>query len=232
VPLHIPPLRERKEDIHLLFRKFSTDFADRYKMPPIKLTHDGEDALVNYYWKGNVRQLKNVTEQISVIEKKREIDAKTIAQYLPDNTAVTVPALFKPDGAVGAVNNEFTERELLYKVLFEMRKEMVDLKKVVLGLLENDGRRTSAQIIHQLHEELDKDNEGSIQIQPAPVKHKPTRDISQAAESPLSLEEKEKESIREALERHEGNRRAACKELGISERTMYRKIKEYNLDAL
>src|SRR5579872_995587 len=108
IPLAIPPLRERKEDIPLLFRKFSTDFADRYKMPPIKLTHEAEELLVNYYWKGNVRQLKNVTEQISVIEKQREIDAKTIAQYLPDgNMAVTMPALFRPEGANGN-NPEFS----------------------------------------------------------------------------------------------------------------------------
>jgi transcriptional regulator with PAS, ATPase and Fis domain len=233
VPLHIPPLRDRKEDIHLLFRKFSTDFADKYKMPPIKLTHDAEELLMNYYWKGNVRQLKNVTEQISVIEKKRDIDAKTLEQYLPD-TSISVPALFRPDGIAGGATNEFTERELLYKVLFEMRKEMVDLKKVVLGLMENDGHlsgRSSAQIIHSLHEDLGK-AEKSIQIQPITAKRTINPEIGQEVEESMSLEDREKQYIKRALERHQGNRRAASKELGISERTMYRKIKDYNLEHL
>ncbi|HTB08068.1 MAG TPA: sigma-54 dependent transcriptional regulator [Bacteroidia bacterium] len=235
VPLLIPPLRERKEDIILLFRKFSTDFADKYKMPPIKLSHDAEDLLINYYWKGNVRQLKNVTEQISVIEKKREIDAKTLAPYLPDNTTISVPALFRPDGISGGATNEFTERELLYKVLFEMRKEMVDLKKVVLGLLENEPRlsgQSSTQIIHRLHEDLEKEPESNIQIHPATAKRVINPEIGRDVEESMSLEDREKQYIKKALERHQGNRRAASKELGISERTMYRKIKDYNLEEL
>ncbi len=159
VPLSIPPLRDRKEDIPLLFRKFSTDFADKYKMPPIKLTHEAEELLINYYWKGNIRQLKNVTEQISVIEKNREIDAKTLAPYLPDGSTVTLPTLFKPEG-VNAGGSEFSERELLYKVLFEMRRDMFDLKKVVLGLLDNEERLSTtipqgtAKIIHRLNDEI------------------------------------------------------------------------------
>src|ERR1700739_3540642 len=170
VPLHIPPLRDRKEDIPLLFRKFSSDFADRYKMPPIKLTHDAEDELLDYYWKGNVRQLKNVTEQISVIEKNREIGASILSQYLPDGTSVSVPALFRPEQAAG--NSEFSERELLYKVLFEMRKDMVDLKRTVLSLLENEDQSISrklpgnAQVIHKLHQDIDQSEESPIQIHP------------------------------------------------------------------
>jgi transcriptional regulator with PAS, ATPase and Fis domain len=235
VPLHIPPLRERKEDIPLLFRKFATDFADKYKMPPIKLTHDGEDLLLNYYWKGNVRQLKNVTEQISVIEKNREINANILRPYLPDGTSVSVPALFRPEQS--ADNNEFTERELLYKVLFEMRKDMVDLKRTVLSLLENEGQNLSRkmpstpQIIHKLHQDIDKSEDGQIQIHPVNNTARTINpNIGIDVEEALSLEEREKQYILKALEKHQGNRRAASKELGISERTMYRKIKDYNLE--
>ena len=236
VPLHIPPVRERKEDIPLLFRKFATDFADRYKMPPIKLTHDAEDMLLDYYWKGNVRQLKNVTEQISVIEKNREIGASILSQYLPDGTSVTVPALFRPEQTAG--NSEFSERELLYKVLFEMRKDMVDLKRTVLSLLENEDQNISrklpgnAQVIHKLHQDIDKSEESPIQIHP--IQSNTARTINPNigidVEEALSLEDREKQYILKALEKHQGNRRAASKELGISERTMYRKIKEYNLE--
>lgn len=232
IPLAIPPLRERKEDIPLLFRKFSTDFADRYKMPPIKLTPEAEELLVNYYWKGNVRQLKNVTEQISVIEKLREIDARTLAHYLPDmSSAVTLPTLFRPDGA-GAVNPEFSERELLYKVLFEMKRDMVDLKKVVLGLLENEelfsGKTAArAKVIHRLSEETEKDNVQGYEIHQARAINP---GVGEEVEESMSLDEKEKQHIKVVLEKHKGNRRAASKELGISERTMYRKIKDYNLE--
>jgi transcriptional regulator with PAS, ATPase and Fis domain len=225
VPLTIPPLRERKMDIPLLFRKFSTDFADKYKMPPIKLTHEAEELLMNYYWKGNIRQLKNVTEQISVIEKKREIDAKVIAQYLPDNTSVTLPTLFKPEGISGG-GQEFSERELLYKVLFEMRRDMVDLKQVVLGLLENEERLTgtpTAKIIHRLQDDAAKVPDKNL-----PVKINP--EIGEPIEEAISLDDKEKQYIKKVLEKHKGNRRAASKELGISERTMYRKLKDYNLE--
>jgi len=235
VPLSIPPLRERKEDIPLLFRKFASDFADKYKMPPIKLTHDAEDELVNYYWKGNVRQLKNVTEQISVIEKNRDITPAILTPYLPDGTSVSMPTLFRPDHAQGS--NEFTERELLYKVLFEMRKDMVDLKRTVLTLLENEDQGLSrklpgnAQVIHKLHQDIDKSEEEPIQIHPIPHNARAINpNIGVDVEEALSLEDREKQYILKALEKHQGNRRAASKELGISERTMYRKIKEYNLE--
>jgi len=230
VPLAIPPLRERKEDILLLFRKFSTDFADKYKMPPIKLTHEAEDLLINYYWKGNIRQLKNVTEQISVIEKQREIDAKTIAPYLPDGSNVTMPALFKPEaGNMG--NPEFSERELLYKVLFDMKRDMVDLKKVVLGLLENEEllsnkNNTNAKIIRGMGEEVNTPVGKELQIQP---RHNGNHDNGEVQEA-VSLDDREKQHIKMVLDKHKGNRRAASKELGISERTMYRKIKDYNLE--
>jgi|SRR6185312_577508 len=229
VPLNIPPLRERKEDIPLLFRKFSTDFADKYKMPPVKLTHDAEGLLVNYYWKGNIRQLKNVTEQISVIEKQREIDAKTLAPYLPDGSTVTMPALFKPESGNPA-NPEFSERELLYKVLFDMKRDMVDLKKVVLGLMEKEelflNKNTAPQIIHELGEKINTPVGKELQIQP---RHNGNHDNGDVQEA-VSLDDREKQHIKTVLEKHRGNRRAASKELGISERTMYRKIKDYHLE--
>lgn len=236
VPLSVPPLRERKEDIPLLFRKFASDFADKYKMPPIKLTHDAEDELINYYWKGNVRQLKNVTEQISVIEKNREITPAILTPYLPEANTASMPTLFRPEQSAGG-NAEFTERELLYKVLFEMRKDMVDLKRTVLTLLENEDQGLSrklphsAQVVHKLHQDIDNSDGETIQIHPVTA---PARTINPNigvdVEESMSLEDREKQYILRALERHQGNRRAASKELGISERTMYRKIKEYNLE--
>lgn len=224
VPLIVPPLRERKEDIPLLFRRFASDFADKYHMPPIKLSHDAEQMLINYYWKGNIRQLKNVTEQISVIEKNREIDQKTIAAYLPDNSIGTLPALFRPSGADGNVPNELSEKELLYKVLFELRKDMIDLKSIVYGLLEKGENKApiptgSARILHKLDKDI-QEAETAMQIHPA--KHIDVKDI----EIGQTLDEREREIIRLTVEKHKGNKKAAAKELGISERTLFRKIKE------
>ncbi len=235
VPLTIPPLRERKEDIALLFRKFAADFASKYKMPPIRITPEAEKVLENYYWRGNVRQLKNVTEQISVIEKSREIDDKTIGQYLPDSGAsVSLPALFKPMGS-SPETPEYSERELLYKVLFDMKKDMMDLKQVVLGLLENEqrylsGKQGSSTVIHRLNDDARKlRGSESLPVQTA----QPLRldDNRKKPESLPSPGDKEKNFIKSVLEKHKGNRRAASEELGISERTMYRKLKEYNLDS-
>lgn len=222
VPVIVPPLRERKEDIPLLFRRFASDFADKYHMPPIKLTHDAEQILINYYWKGNIRQLKNVTEQISVIEKNREIDAKTIAGYLPDSSMGTLPALFRPAAnADGNIPNELSEKELLYKVLFELRKDMIDLKSIVYGLLEKGDNGTSvsaggARILHKLDKDIH-EAETAMQIEPTHVKD---------AEIEQTLDQKEREIIRNTVEKHHGNKKAAAKELGISERTLFRKIKE------
>lgn len=228
VPLIIPPLRERKEDIPLLFRRFSSDFADKYHMPPIKLTRDAEQMLVNYYWKGNIRQLKNVTEQISVIEKNREIDAKTIATYLPDNSIGTLPTLFRPSGVDGNVPNELSEKELLYKVLFELRKDMIDLKSIVYGLLEKGESSPpistgSTRILHKLDTDIRK-AETAMQI---PTTHVEVKENGlKDAEISQTLDEKEREIIRKTVEKHKGNKKAAAKELGISERTLFRKIKD------
>lgn len=233
VPISIPPLRDRKEDIPLLFRKFATDFADKYKMPPIKLIPEAEELLEKYYWRGNIRQLKNVTEQISVIEKNREIDAKTISHYLPNaGTSVTLPALFKPEG-MNAATPEFSERELLYKVLFDMRRDMVDLKEVVLGLMQNEERFSSAtpataKIIHRLSNDVRKtQDDKEIEIHQAQTINEPER-IKESPPEPGIGDEKF--LLKATLEKHKGNRRATSQELGISERTLYRKLKEYNLE--
>jgi transcriptional regulator with PAS, ATPase and Fis domain len=224
VPLIIPPLRERKEDIPLLFRRFASDFADKYHMPPIKLTHDAEQMLVNYYWKGNVRQLKNVTEQISVIEKNRDIDIQTISTYLPDNSIGTLPTLFRPLGSIDSnIPSELSEKELLYKVLFELRKDMIDLKSIVYGLMEKGENNTisngSARILHKLDKDIHT-AETAMQIHPA--RHFDLKD----AEIGQTLDEQEREIIRMTVEKHRGNKKAAAKELGISERTLFRKIKD------
>ena len=132
VPIFVPPLRDRKEDIHLLFRKFSADFAENYRMPPLRLNEEAVRLLTNYYWPGNIRQLKNVTEQISIIERSKEIDGPTLSRYLPGNDVTDLPVLYKKQD-----EEQFSERELLYKVLFDMKKDMTELKKVIAGILEN-----------------------------------------------------------------------------------------------
>jgi transcriptional regulator with PAS, ATPase and Fis domain len=211
VPIHIPPLRERKEDVYLLFRKFANDFADEYR------------------WPGNVRQLKNVTEQLSILEQKKEITAEILMKYLPGEKMNQFPVLLRNEVSGG---NNMNERDLLYKVLFDMKKDLSELKSVVAGLMqghtiEND----SATAIYN----------SPIYTEQAPVihSHQPGVTIQQKpfdidaheelAEESLSIIDKEKELIQKAIEKHKGKRKYAAKELGISERTLYRKLNEYNM---
>lgn len=236
VPVYIPPLRERKEDIHLLFRKFALDFAERNRMPAINLTDDAVQMLANYRWPGNIRQLKNITEQISVIETNREIDAVSLRQYLPDFYEDKLPALYNNPIDQKTFN---TEREILYKILFEMKSDMNDLKKLVLEIMQKGG-----DIDTQLHEEnahlIEKLYDNEAQLPRAQDLVKPgydnfraednIQDTEEIIEESLSLEEKEKELIVKALQKHNGKRKHAAQELGISERTLYRKIKEYDLN--
>lgn len=234
VPIAVPPLRDRKEDIHLLFRKFAADFAEKYRMPPLRLTNDAVQLLQNFYWPGNIRQLKNVTEQISIIEKEKEINSLLLKQYLPNAPSSDLPVLYKKEE-----EQSFSERELLYKVLFDMKKDMTELKKIVIDLLE-EGNDSSA--LEQTKALLVKDfyDEPVVAPTPAPTTHDfhvehdiPTNfegfQESEVIEESLSLQEKEKEMIRKALEKHNGKRKNAADELGISERTLYRKIKEYKI---
>lgn len=234
VPIYVPPLRERKEDIALMFRKFAIDFAERYKMPPVRLDDLAQQALVNYRWPGNIRQLKNVAEQVSILEKERNISADVLIKYLPDNNVSTLPALYKPESA----QPDLSEREILYKVLFDMKRDIADLRKVVADLLHNGPANTDFQpdttpMLHTLRED---DHNDSYEIT-LPQRQQPATGYSQPMQQPkeievesLSLQERELELIKRALDKNKGRRRNAAKELGISERTLYRKIKEYNLD--
>lgn len=242
VPIAVPSLKQRKDDIPLLFRKFSADFAEKYRMPSIRLDEAANELIKSYSWPGNVRQLKNVTEQVSIIEKNRTIHAEVLSHYLPAETTASSLPMHLGGGAISANfnNQDFTERELLYKVLFDMKKDIVDLKKLVFDIISSGGQasagevqQNNANIIRKLYEEVVTDNLGehtiSIHKKPdIPVVH--IQDHEEVEEESLSLEDREKELIIKALERHKGKRKKAAEELGISERTLYRKISEYNLD--
>lgn len=236
VPIFIPPLRHRKEDIYLTFRKFASDFAEKYRMPPLMLDEGARNLLINYRWQGNIRQLKNITEQISIIEENRDISIDTLRQYLPEEQFSDLPVLYNKEGG----GNELSERDLLYKVLFDMKKDISELKKVVVNILkdqkaddQDQEQESNVQLIRQLNEEIDAiqhvGNEIEIRHEkdmhfPEPIQE------SEVVEESLSLEKKEVEMIRKALNRHNGKRKDAAKELGISERTLYRKIKEYDIN--
>jgi transcriptional regulator with PAS, ATPase and Fis domain len=232
VPVNMSPLRERPEDVHLLFRKFARDFSEKYRMPPIQLTEDARIVLVNYNWPGNVRQLKNITEQISIIEQERLVTAEVLKNYLPNATAKNLPAIFSKKEEASFAN----EREILYKVLFDMKRDMTDLKKLVLDLIDSREAPISgdqAQIIRNLYNT----SEGNFVPDESVGKHihiesveKNIQDTEEFVEESLSLEEKEIELIKKALEKHNGKRKYAAQELGISERTLYRKIKEHEID--
>ncbi len=233
VPIQLPALRNRQEDIHLIFRKFAHDFAEKYRMPAIKLTEDAVHVLQNYPWPGNIRQLKNLVEQLSVIETKREIDGFMLTSYLPQQSE-KVPAV------VGANPDNFSERELMYKFLFDMKKDLTELKKLVIDVI---GQGVSAplnsdqtEVVNRIYQELNDSVSSIPRVLPAPaseanyqIKSVDPYEIHEEIEESLSLEDREKELIQKALEKHRGKRKYAANELGISERTLYRKIKEYNL---
>jgi len=236
VPVRVPTLRERGEDIYLLFRKFAVDFAERYRMPSIKLTNEAKNVLLNYSWPGNVRQLKNITEQISIIENEREITAEVLQAYLPDFTGTKLPAVIKRDK-----DQPFSsEREILYKILFDMKTDMNDLKKLVFDLIRKDGtdvsiHETNSGAIRNLFGEITAENrqvsmpERKVTEYTAHHVSNDIQDTEEVIEESLSLAGKEAEMIKKALEKYNGKRKMAAKELGISERTLYRKIKEYDI---
>jgi len=238
VIINLPALRDREDDIHLLFRKFASDFAQKYNMPTIRLEPDALNVLTNYSWKGNIRQLRNITEQISVIEKTRSISAEMLKSYLPDYNS-NFPALI--DGQ--SKGSDFAnEREILYKVLFDMRNDITDLKKLTLELMEHGpnvaAKENTQQLIQKIYGDASNEDENLVEIIP-PQKNQAYQsettnynDNYQDAETvdeALSLQEKEFEMIKKALERNNNKRKLAAKELGISERTLYRKIKQYDL---
>lgn len=233
VPIYIPPLRERKDDILLLFRKFTLDFAEKYRMPPIELEDDAKQLLINYRWPGNIRQLKNLSEQFSIIERSRSINADIMRRYLPDTTNRDLPMLYKPAGIEG----DISEREILYKVLFDMRRDITDLKKLVGEIMGNEAHLS--QNAHSTQAFLEQ-----LSTQFAPVMTENTPIVvqqknaddeeaffihSEVLDESLSLQDKEIYLIKKALDKYNGRRRNAARELGISERTLYRKIKEYDI---
>lgn len=235
VPILIPPLRERGGDIYLLFRKFATDFAERYRMPQISLDDEAKAILENYEWPGNVRQLKNITEQLSVIEQERIITADVLKRYLPDYYPNKLPALYQKNNLIDEKTFS-SEREILYKILFDMKSDLNNLKKLVHEIIEKGDSvgelKNADQLIHNYNQEtssilnameqqrqnLNKDDDPNIE------------DTEEFVEESLSLEDKEVELIKKALEKHNGKRKYAAQELGISERTLYRKIKEYDIN--
>ena len=231
VPIQVPPLRERNEDIILLFRKFASDCAEKYRMPAVRLEEDARQLLLSYRWPGNVRELKNVTERISVIEEQREITADILRLYLPNVSVEKFPVLVKTEQEQKQFNSE---REILYQVLFDMRKDVNELKKLVHEIMSGQIPMTSD--VHDLssvgslsHVATPTSFSQPIQA-PVHTIHSTIQDAEDVEEETLSLEEVEKDMIRKALERHNGRRKNAAADLKISERTLYRKIKEYNLE--
>ena len=247
VEIHLPPLRDRDEDIHLLFRKFASDFAQKYQMPTIRLDEAARNLLMQYRWPGNIRQLRNVAEQISVLEKERNITASELRAYLPSNAAsANLPAVVDAGRKRGDFSNE---REILYKVLFDMKSDLNDLKKLTLELLKHDNsqqvQEENEQLIQKIYGQNGDESEekSAIAVLPparteveitGPAASRPAGDKYHFAEEieeeeTLSLQQKEIELIAKSLERNKGKRKAAAAELGISERTLYRKIKQYDL---
>ncbi len=244
VEIQLPPLRKRPEDIPLLFRKFAADFGQKYRMPPLRLDENAQQLLVQYHWKGNIRQLRNVAEQISVLEKEREVNAATLRAYLPEMGA-QLPALIENKEKESDFSSE---REILYKVLFDMKSDLNDLKKLTLEMINTDGSTAvteeSKGLIQKIYgsenastqESTEKltliENEAPVAYAPSPAKDIDRYDYVETIEEEetLSLLDKEIEMIKRALERSKGKRKQAAAELGISERTLYRKIKQYDLN--
>ena len=246
IDIHLPPLRERQEDIHLLFRKFASDFALKYKMPTIKLTDNATQILLKHRWSGNIRQLRNIAEQLSVLEQNRTISAETLKSYLPIS-GTNLPAVIKTSKS----DSDFSsEREILYKVLFDMKSDLNDLKKLTMELMKTgnvkDVEKNNESLIQKIYgndNDEDADYEDSIEnteVISIPEHTSNTDDTLTIhdkyhfaeeieEEETLSLQDKELELIKKSLERHSGKRKLAANELGISERTLYRKIKQYDL---
>ncbi|TDE02514.1 sigma-54 interaction domain-containing protein [Flavobacterium sandaracinum] len=242
VDITLPPLRDRKDDIHLLFRKFVADFAHKYKMPPLKLDENAIQLLQKFRWSGNIRQLRNVAEQISVLETNRDISAVTLQSYLPAQGS-NLPSVIKDKKSESDFS---TEREILYKVLFDMKSDLNDLKKLTLELIQNGSSKvqeTNQNLIKKIYGSKENDSEIDFEEEPrsALIASQNTEDIYQEnddnylfaetieEEETLRLEQKEIEMIKKSLEKNKGKRKAAADELGISERTLYRKIKQFDL---
>jgi transcriptional regulator with PAS, ATPase and Fis domain len=237
VPIGVPPLRDRKDDVALLFRKFATDFAEKYKMPAVQLTPEARAALESYPWPGNVRQLKNITEQISIIESERQINADTLSLYLPE--ATLLPMIYRdtkaPAGSAFATDFS-SEREILYKFLFDVKNDVNELKKLVNALMQGDSRVAGMPHMDASYSDVALATPSTSITIPRGVKKMPgssdesVLEANELGDESLLLNKKEVELMRKALEKHHGKRKLAARELGISERTLYRKIKDYDLE--
>ena len=236
IEISLPPLRERKEDIHLLFRKFAADFAQKYSMPTIRLTDEAIQVLTNYRFPGNIRQLRNIAEQISVVEENRLIAPEKLIQYLPNNRG-NLPAII---GGSSSSNSDFAnERDIMYKILFDMRNDINDLKKLTLDIMKSGNideiKEENHQLIEKIYQEQRPSESRDIEVvqipQAASVENQNTYDYIETIEEDesLSLQDKEVEMIKKSLEKNNNKRKLAAQELGISERTLYRKIKQYDL---
>ncbi|HOU67054.1 MAG: sigma-54 dependent transcriptional regulator [Paludibacteraceae bacterium] len=243
VPIVIPPLRDRGNDIVLLFRKFAVDFADKYRMPAVKLTPEATQLLLTYPWPGNVRQLKNITEQISVLEQNREISKETLLRYLPSaNNMERLPVFVGSQSGHSGDKSFNSEREILYQVLFDMKKDMDDLKKLVHDIMSKGNVDMSTvatpDTIHNIYPNDDIQTIVQQPQHPQPQQQSPLKmssqkdiqDTEEYVEESFSLEDVERDMIKKALERHNNRRKYAAQDLKISERTLYRKIKEYGLE--
>ena len=236
VEIKIPPLRNRREDIHLLFRKFASDFAKKYNMPTIRLDENAQHLLNMYRWNGNIRQLRNVAEQLSVLEEKREVSSQLLQSYLPEFNS-TLPALINQNSSTDNFSNE---REILYKILFDMKKDLNDLKKITSHLnndnFKSDLKEKDYNSLESLQEKLNEEkkteiiefNEKESIFNSKEDKYHFAEEINE--EETLSIHDIELELIKKALERNNGKRKAAAIELGISERTLYRKIKQHDIE--
>ena len=238
VPIQLPPLRERSGDVHLLFRKFTTDFSEQYRMPPLSLDDEAIEMLEHYPWPGNIRQLKNVTEQMSILETIRRINADTLLGYLPETHRSRLPSTTGSSNSTEGMD----EREILYKVLFDMKGDLNDLKQLVMSLMKNGGLRggeAETELVQRVFQDdlTAGETQGVLAALPqfaGPEATGSTQDLRDVDHQPadevvLSLQDSEKELIRRALDKHRNKRKHAAEELGISERTLYRKIKEFDL---
>lgn len=245
VPIRVPPLRDRPEDIVLLFRKFVVDFAERYKTTPVQLDEEARNMLTNYTWRGNVRELKNIAEQISVLSTDKHVTVQQLQRFLPDANVNRLPMLSPTAHSQQNPLNEFAnERELLYKLFFDMKKDVTELKKMFLEILQNPGSANAAAAFtrESLMNDFPQNNGKELQapvhqtFQPAvvnnaqPVIYHDEIHHHEEVEESLNIMDKEKELIIKALKKHKGKRKDASSDLGISERTLYRKLKEYDID--